>query len=581
MILVDLPREAVLRPGWWAVSPGVPRRERPPAVTAKGLGPIEPGTWREALDALSNTGAASLEYEKWANCIFAIHHETGGSDEGLALAQEWSARSEKHDPAFLENRVWPYVKVGGGITGRTIMSLASRLAGWQGPDMRLRPEDFSVVEVVTAAPGEPAEPPPLPAFKRDKAGKIEPTVTNAVMALRRPDLCGEQVAYDEFRDEITVSKPGTVRAWVPMTDADVVRMRMRLEAIGFKSVPKELARDALVLVAAEARFDSARMWLEDVETRWDGVPRVERFMVEYLGVEDDAAGYARAVGRYLWTALAGRVLQPGVKADMVVILEGPQGIRKSSAIEALVPGPEFFVEVDLGEDEADTVRKLRGALVGEIAELSGLHTRALEDIKKFVVRRVEKWVPKYKEFPSVFARRLVFLGTTNRTDILADETGNRRWLPVHVERTDVEGIARDREQLWAEGAAMFRAGGVAWEAAERLAAGVVHDAYTIEDAWSGAVATWLAERDPFGTVPGPDGGGAPGGGSVSAGGGSEGRGESGFTTSDCLAGALRLPIKEMDRLSQKRISAILRRFGYRQQTVRVDGIPIWGWCKAS
>lgn len=587
MILIDLPREAVLQPGWWAVSPGVPKRERPaPAPNGVGLGPVEPGTWREALDALKNSGAESLTYEHWVDCIFAIHHETGGSDEGLALAQEWSSRSEKHDPEFLENRVWPYVKVGGGITGRSVMSMATRLAGWQGPDLRLDPDAFAVVPVASAAPGgaasgdaggggeEVGEPAELPLFKRDRSGKIEPTVTNAVLALRRPDLCGEQVAYDEFRDEITVAKPGTVRAWVPMTDADVVRMRMRLEAVGFKAAPKELVRDALVLVAAEAKFDSARMWLEDVAERWDGVARVERFLVDYMGVEDDARGYARAVGRYLWTALAGRVLQPGVKADMVVIYEGPQGVKKSTAIEALVPGPEFFVEVDLGEDEADTVRKLRGALVGEIAELSGLHTRALEDIKKFVVRRVEKWVPKYKEFPSVFARRLVFLGTTNRTDILADETGNRRWLPVHVERSDVEGIVRDRDQLWAEGAAMFRAGGVAWADAERLAAGGgIHDGYTVEDPWHGAVVGWLAERDPF--LPVPDGV------SPVAGAGAEGRGESGFTTSDCLAGALRLAMKDMDRLAQRRMSAILRRLGYRQQTVRVDGFPVWGWCKAS
>ena len=65
--------------------------------------------------------------------VFAIHQETGGSDEGLAMAQEWSARSPKHDEAFLEARVWPYIKSGGGITGGTIMSLAARLHGWTEP----------------------------------------------------------------------------------------------------------------------------------------------------------------------------------------------------------------------------------------------------------------------------------------------------------------------------------------------------------------------------------------------------------------------------------------------------------------
>lgn len=148
MILIDLPREAVLQPGWWAVSPGVPRRERPPAPEVGeggGLGPVEPGTWREALDALTNAGDASLGYDQWRDVIFAIHHETGGSDEGLALAHAWSSRSEKYDREFLDARVWPYVSVGGGITGRTVMSLASKLAGWQGPDLRLNPDDFGVV----------------------------------------------------------------------------------------------------------------------------------------------------------------------------------------------------------------------------------------------------------------------------------------------------------------------------------------------------------------------------------------------------------------------------------------------------
>jgi hypothetical protein len=100
------------------------------------------------------------------------------------------------------------------------------------------------------------------------------------------------------------------------------------------------------------------------------------------------------------------------------------------------------------------------ALVGEVAELSGLHTRQIEWIKKFVVRKTEKWIPKYKEFATTFARRLVFIGTTNRTDILADDTGNRRWLPLHITKADVEGIVSARNQLWAEGAVLFAQHGV-------------------------------------------------------------------------------------------------------------------------
>lgn len=409
------------------------------------------------------------------------------------------------------------------------------------------PSEFPLVET---APGEPED---LPSFLRDKKGQIEPTITNTVLAVRRPDLTLTQVAYDNFRDEITVAPHGQDMAWRSMTDADAVAIRMRLEAVGFKSAPKELARDACVLVAAENEYDSAQLWLQSLQ--WDGKPRVARFLVDMMGCEDTP--YTRAVALYMWSALAGRVLQPGVKADMVPIYEGDQGLRKSSAIEALSPAPEFFVEIDFDKKEDDTVRSLRGALVGEIAELSGLHTRQIEWIKKFVVRRIEKWVPKFKEFSTTFARRLLFIGTTNNQAILADVTGHRRWLPLHITKADVEGIVRDREQLWAEGAELFKANGVMWHEAEALAVHQ-HDQYTVEDVWEAAIAAWLDGADEFGED------------------GIKWR-EKRFTTHDVMAGALHLSPKDQDRMSQKRTCEILRAFGFVQKTARIDGIPTRSW----
>ncbi len=141
-MLVELPKDVCLNPAWWASSPPVPKYERPPRPP-RGDRPV--GTWVSALDALLNglDGSEGLSYDDWRNVVFAIHQETGGSDEGLAMAQEWSARSPKHDEAFLEARVWPYIKSGGGITGGTIMSLAARLHGWTEP---LSGDDFEVVQ---------------------------------------------------------------------------------------------------------------------------------------------------------------------------------------------------------------------------------------------------------------------------------------------------------------------------------------------------------------------------------------------------------------------------------------------------
>ncbi len=134
MILIPLPLDAICAPGFWRTSPPVPVLERPVHVP-RAAGDLDWSTapWRLALDALTNTGTKTLDYDQWRDVVFAVHHETGGSDEGLDLVVEWSARSAKHVPGWLEARVWPYVKVGGGVTGRTIMSLAARLEGWSMP----------------------------------------------------------------------------------------------------------------------------------------------------------------------------------------------------------------------------------------------------------------------------------------------------------------------------------------------------------------------------------------------------------------------------------------------------------------
>ena len=195
--------------------------------------------------------------------------------------------------------------------------------------------------------------------------------------------------------------------------------------------------------------------------------------------------------------MAGRVMQPGVKADMVPILMGAQGARKSTAVKDMVPDEAFFTELSFDEKDDDLARKMRGRLVAEIGELRGLHTKELESIKAFITRTHENWIPKYREFATKFPRRLVFVGTTNEEEFLADRTGNRRWLPVKVgECIDTDGIRRDRLQLWAEARDLFELLGVEYREAEDLAKNV-HQEHMVTDPWSEAVQAWLDMVDPM------------------------------------------------------------------------------------
>ncbi len=390
----------------------------------------------------------------------------------------------------------------------------------------------------------------LPAFRRDGNGRIEACIGNVVLAVRREDVCGLRIRYDRFRDEIVCAPPGG--AWRPFQDTDYGHLRFTLEGGGFKPVSRELIREVVPMVAGEYSFDSALTWLDGL--RWDGVPRVEAFLHTHFGAEDSA--YVRAVSTYLWTAMAGRVRVPGIKADMVPILVGDQGSAKSSSVAAMVPGADFFTEISFHEKDDDLARKMRGRLLAEIGELRGLHTRELESIKAFITRTHENWVPKYREFATTFPRRLAFVGTTNQANFLADETGNRRWLPVRTGMADVEAVRRDREQLWAEARELFELVGVAYQAAEALAA-PVHREHAMVEPWAEEVMRWLDEPDSLtGETP---------------------RARAFLRVNEVAREALRLEARQIGMIEQRRIGKALRECGYTDKVRRVGGKPARVW----
>lgn len=410
------------------------------------------------------------------------------------------------------------------------------------------PEEFAVLAPLPE--GEKA----LPRFTRDRHGRIEATAGNVVMALGRPDYCGMRVGFDQFRDEIMFAAPGT-DDWRTFGDADYMRLRIGLEAKGFKPIGRELIRDSVLLVADENPFDSAVVWIESL--KWDGVSRIERFLPAYFNTED--TDYTRAVSLYMWTAMAGRVLEPGIKADMVPILVGAQGSGKSSGVAAMAPAHEFFTEVSFSEREDDLSRKMRGCLLAEIGELRGLHTRELESIKAFITRTHETWVPKYREFAVQFPRRLVFIGTTNQHEFLADETGNRRWLPVLTNQVDRDAIKADCALLWAEAREVFKVRGVVFKGAEQLA-NEAHADHTLHDTWVEVIAEWLDTEDSLtGEIP---------------------RIREFLRLTDVARDALGLNVHQITRTQELRIGKCLRECGYEKRVRKIEREDRKVWVQA-
>jgi predicted P-loop ATPase len=332
--------------------------------------------------------------------------------------------------------------------------------------------------------------PDAPRLVRTKAGDIEASALNLVKAIHHGGAIGRWVAYDAFTDELVWADRrhpiDGKTVWRRLADAEVTYIRMQFEQRGMKKLGSQVLRESLFAAGKLRTMDSAQEWLSRL--RWDGVERIERFAVDVWGWADTP--YAHAVGLYVWTALAGRVIEPGVQADMAPILVGLQGIRKTSAIKAMAPHPDMYTEIRLDAKDDDQSRSLRGKLIGEIEELRGLNSRAIEEIKAFVSRRRESWIPKFKEFENHFDRRCLLIGTTNETEFLADPTGERRWLPGLCQKLDIDLLRETRDQLWAEGAHRFIMDGVLWQEAERLAE-KEHPRFKISDSWEKTIGRYL------------------------------------------------------------------------------------------
>lgn len=301
-----------------------------------------------------------------------------------------------------------------------------------------------------------------------KNGDVPSLMTNLIEALL---WTGSRVrlVLDEFQGLIMVSF-GTETSLKALSDTDYVRIQLFLARFcNIKNISTPRLREAVHYVAEVNRTDTAVDWIKSL--RWDGVDRISNFATEVLGADDSA--YSHATVRYMWTALAARCLKPGAKADMTPVFIGAQGIRKSTAIQLFAPTAESFLEVDLASRDDNLARTLRGRLVVEAGELRGFNHRDDNEIKSWLSRTEETWIPKYQEHFATYKRRFLVIGSSNNPRFLQDPTGNRRWLPMMVGKTrpliDTEYIEENIDQLWAQAKVMFEDGGIQYKEAELLA----------------------------------------------------------------------------------------------------------------
>jgi predicted P-loop ATPase len=243
-------------------------------------------------------------------------------------------------------------------------------------------------------------------------------------------------------------------------------------------------------------FHPVRDYLEGL--KWDGVPRLDRWLITYLGVQD-VANYTTIVGPKWMISAVARIFRPGCIAKYCLLLLGPQDLGKSTALSIL--GGEFYTD-DISElGTKDAAMQNSGVWIVELAELASTRKAHLDSVKSFISRAVDRFRPPYGENITVRPRQSVLAGTVNPSDVfLKDDTGNVRFWPVTCTKIDLDALRHNRDQLWAEAVHRFRAGETWWlENGEAIGAAREEQAEhteTVEDhPWFAAITNWIESEE--------------------------------------------------------------------------------------
>ena len=328
----------------------------------------------------------------------------------------------------------------------------------------------------------------------NREGDPKPILANAITLLRTDPAWNGVLAFNEFSNGVTAIRQPPWEGFRLRSEWTDHEDRLTTDWFQRNSVfvGVEIAGQAVQTVAKDRTFHPVREYLDSL--KWDAQPRAAIWLSVYLGVEESA--YSKAVGeRYLIQAVA-RILKPGCKADCCIILEGPQGTKKSSALRALAE-PWFTDEIaDLGSKDA--AMQTRDIWLIEIAELDSMSRAEVGRIKAFMSRAVDRFRPPYGKRLIDSPRQCVFAGSVNLDAYLRDETGARRFWPVKCGRIEVDAIVRDRNQLWAEAVHLFRQGRSWWlDSAELTEAAEQEQADRYEgDPWDEVIRPWLENPKP-------------------------------------------------------------------------------------
>jgi len=326
----------------------------------------------------------------------------------------------------------------------------------------------------------------------------------------------------------------------PIRDCDITSIQEWLQRnADLRFLGKETVFQAVDLRAWENAFHPIKDYLNGLT--WDKIPRASKWLSYYFGVENSL--YVSEVGKLFLISMVARIFEPGCKCDYMLVLEGFQGDKKSTAASILAG--EWFSDhlPDIGHKDAS--QHLNGKWLIEVAEMHAISKAESTSLKAFLTRSVEKYRPPHGRSEVIEPRQCVFVGSTNKKSYLRDETGGRRFWPVVTGKIDIDSLKNDRDQLFAEAVALFKQGENWWpdREFEKLHINPQQESRFEQDAWEQAIGEYLDTK---------------------------------VTTHvlELARNALRLETPKVGTADQRRITSILERLGWEKGPKRNYGV-LW------
>lgn len=382
--------------------------------------------------------------------------------------------------------------------------------------------------------------------------KLGSSLHNMLLHLRHERALQGLFALDERSRHIVLTRAapwgGSDQPHRLLTDADITGLVCLLETRTMRPKFND-AKRAIQFAAAENMVNPVRERLATFE--WDQTPRLDHWTTDYLGAEDTSFN-RQAGAKWLISAVA-RILKPGCKVDTMIVLEGPQGARKSSALAALAHalGEHTFTDRLSKLDNKDSAIELQGNVIVEIAELDAFRNSAVSLIKAFLSRQVDKLRLPWDATITEIARSCVFAGTVNPGGAgwMHDVTGGRRFWPIPVTHVDLAGLTEIAPQLWAEARDRYEAG-EEWWITDAVVLAEAHRAAmerTDEDVWAPDIDDFIAGKE--------------------------------LVRVEDILQLLGVDKSKRTEREQKRVYAHLHRRGWERSVQRIDGGPKRVWIK--